>query len=270
MSYQVVKPAGVFASFVKQYWAVENCMDTGRKSTIRIVPSGLPELTFYFSKKPRVVEPNSNYPDNSFFSGQQKSFSDIELDGNLHLFSVAFQPHAPWFLFKIPAHEFHNRNVSFKDILKDEGHEVEQRLALAGGLDHRVRIINDFLLQKLKKNYFDYQYKRIDNSLLHINSMGGMVEIDFLASSACLGRKQFERTFLDFIGTTPGQFLKIVRFQQAIYKKQKGEFKNFTSLAHECGFFDQAHMTNDFKQLSGMTPKQYFADCEAHSDYFGS
>jgi hypothetical protein len=27
-------------------------------------------------------------------------------------------------------------------------------------------------------------------------------------------------------------------------------------------------MVNEFKSLSGLTPTQYFSDCEAYSDYF--
>ncbi|MDA3881173.1 MAG: helix-turn-helix domain-containing protein [Prolixibacteraceae bacterium] len=31
-----------------------------------------------------------------------------------------------------------------------------------------------------------------------------------------------------------------------------------TDLAYESGHYDQAHFINDFKKLTGITPKQYF------------
>lgn len=37
-----------------------------------------------------------------------------------------------------------------------------------------------------------------------------------------------------------------------------------------CGYFDQSHMINDFKTLSGITPKDYFSENgDFFSDYFG-
>ena len=44
--------------------------------------------------------------------------------------------------------------------------------------------------------------------------------------------------------------------------------KSLTTLAYDCGYYDQSHMINEFKMMSGMTPKQYFAMCEPTSDYF--
>ena len=43
---------------------------------------------------------------------------------------------------------------------------------------------------------------------------------------------------------------------------------SLTELAYDCGYYDQSHMINDFKLLTGMSPRQYFSDCDAYSDYF--
>jgi AraC-like DNA-binding protein len=43
---------------------------------------------------------------------------------------------------------------------------------------------------------------------------------------------------------------------------------NLTELAYTCGYYDQSHMINDYKLLSGKTPAQYFSECEPYSDYF--
>ena len=95
-----------------------------------------------------------------------------------------------------------------------------------------------------------------------------MININLLASESCLSRKQFERSFSDIIGSSPKQFLKIIRFQNAIFQKSKHPELNLTELAHKCGYYDQAHMINDFKTLSGFTPRYFFSDCDPFSDYF--
>jgi AraC-like DNA-binding protein len=41
--------------------------------------------------------------------------------------------------------------------------------------------------------------------------------------------------------------------------KQK-RYKTLTSLAYNNGFYDQAHFIKDFRELAGLSPKQYFAE----------
>jgi AraC-like DNA-binding protein len=62
--------------------------------------------------------------------------------------------------------------------------------------------------------------------------------------------------------------MRIVRFQYALHYKWQYPQTKLTGLAYDCGFYDQSHMINEFRDLSGKTPKQYFAECEPYSDYF--
>jgi AraC-like DNA-binding protein len=97
----------------------------------------------------------------------------------------------------------------------------------------------------------------------------GMVEIEELSSLACLSRKQFERIFLEYIGISPKQYLKIIRFQSSIFLKSKNEDISLTELAYESGYYDQSHFINEYRKMTGITPKQFFLDCQTiHSDFF--
>lgn len=269
MPYQLAPPSTLLSPFVKQYWSIENCLQPSEKSTMRIVPSGMPELTFYFSAQPRVMQPAKAYPGNYFITGQQNHFHDIEISGKLQMFSVTFHPHATAILFNVPARHLYNQNIPLDLFInRSTANEFYQKLAETPGFRSRVEITEQIILRLLKDNHSEYTCRRMNDSISHIKRSRGLVDIDDLASKACLSRKQYERTFSAFVGTTPKQFLKIIRFQHAIFRKQTSNDSNLTTLAYDCGYFDQAHMINDFKQLSGLTPKQYFADCEPHSDYF--
>jgi transcriptional regulator GlxA family with amidase domain len=109
---------------------------------------------------------------------------------------------------------------------------------------------------------------RIMHCIQIVDKQKGMVSIDHLADKACLGRKQLERNFKEFIGSTPRQFLKVIRFQNSLFQKSLCKELTITELAHQCGYFDQSHMINDYKELSGMTPGEYFIECDPVSDYF--
>ena len=268
MDYQISIASFVLSKYVKQYWAMENNFPKGVQHIQRIVPSGLSDLIFYFGDKPESTRKNNAIIENSVISGQNNSYYDLKVSGSLSLFSIIFQPFALPLFFDIPASELLNQNVPLRYILKDEVAKLEENLYEVNSFSQRIKIAEVFLLERLSKNQTRYSLNRIEKSIQLINQSKGLVSIEKLATEACYSRKQFERFFSEMIGISPKKFLRIVRFQHSIHTKSKFPLSNLTELSYECGYFDQSHMTNDFAKLSGMTPKQYFSDCEPYSDYF--
>lgn len=262
------KPSSSLSRYIKSYWMIENCLPPGVKHTHRIVPCGLFELSFYLAEKPTSATNNKNITDNTVITGQLKEYYDINISGKLSLFSIYFYPHGLAMFLDIPLKELKNQSVPLRYIMKNVVNELEDRLSKTKSFMERVDIIEMFLNKQIKKRDNIYQLNRIYNSIGSINKSRGIINLDKLASEACLSRKQFERTFADIVGTTPKQFIKTIRFQNAINEKAQNSSISLTELAHKCGYFDQSHMINDFVSLSGTTPKDYFKEGSPLSDYF--
>jgi AraC-like DNA-binding protein len=60
------------------------------------------------------------------------------------------------------------------------------------------------------------------------------------------------RQFREDVGLTPKTFSRIVRLQAALRRVRQGS--PLTDVALACGFYDQAHMTRDFRELASMSP----------------
>jgi transcriptional regulator GlxA family with amidase domain len=87
----------------------------------------------------------------------------------------------------------------------------------------------------------------------------GQVSVDELSEQLNINRRQLERRFASAIGLSPKQLAKIVRLQAALKMLEQGHFTSLTALAYENGYFDQAHFIKDFKEFTGLSPKQFFA-----------
>jgi AraC-like DNA-binding protein len=240
----------------------------GENHIQRIVPSGLLELIFYLGNKPTSLDNKKSINSNTLITGHLNEYYDLKIEGKMSLFSIIFLPHGLSAFLNLPIQEIYNQNIPLKYVFKDDVEEIEFNLFEAKSFSKQISIIENYLFNILKKNQINYNFERINSSIFKINQSKGLISIDKLASEACFSRKQYERVFSQFVGSSPKQFLKIVRFQNAIDQKSKNSDLNLSSLAYDCGYYDQAHMINDFKNISGMTPKQYFDDCEAYSDYF--
>ncbi len=269
MSYQLAKPSGLLAPYIRQYWGVDSCVPMGNTYTQRIVPSGLPELMFFSGHLPDVSAPGKRFGANVILSGQQKGFYDLNISQAFSLFAITFQPHGMMMFFDLSLLELYDHNVPLQFILKEETNKLEDAFAVADTFEEKVTLAEAFLLNRLRKIRQKYDFARVRRCVELITRERGLSGIDHLASNACLSRKQLERIFAEHIGASPRQFLKIVRFQSAIKLKASKPDSSFTSLAYNCGFYDQSHMNNEFKKMSGLTPGEFFAGCEAVSDYFG-
>lgn len=268
MNYHFTKPSLLLSPYVKQYWGLESCVRAGGEHIQRIVPNGLMELMFYMGDKPHSLNPKKTIPDHTVLAGQQKENYDLRVTGKMNIFSVSFYPHGAMMFFDIPMSELTDHNIPLRFLLKDTVDKLETKLFKTCGFDEKKAIVENFLLQELKRNFKKYEVARMCKIIHAINQYPGKINIESLASIACLSRKQFERTFAECIGISPKHFLRIVRFQQAIFIKQKKRNFPLIDLAYHCGYYDQAHMVNEFKSLSGLTPSQFFTGCEAYSDYF--
>jgi transcriptional regulator GlxA family with amidase domain len=128
-----------------------------------------------------------------------------------------------------------------------------------------VYLIEQFLYKRIHQ-LETYNLKRMNAVINAIYS--GQQNIETLAQTACLGYKQFKRVFADYVGANPKDYLRVVRFQKTLHTLQTQPNINFSQLAYDCGYFDQAHFIKDFKQFSGYTPTEYTAVCAPHSDLF--
>lgn len=268
MGFNFAKPSTILSPYVKQYWALENCLNPGEEHVQRIVPTGLMDLTFYLADKPRLINHRQQSLDNTVLTGHCNSPYDLVVTGNLRLFVVSFKPLGASMFFKLPMSELFGCIVPARFLLKESIGRLETRLSETLDFTDKVWLIEEFLLTQLSQKKNSFGQKRLKNSIEMITRNKGIVDVDVLASSSCWSRKQYERNFQEIVGTSPKQFMRTIRFQHTLHYKAQHWHTKLTELAYECGFSDQSHMINEFRDLSGVTPKQFFAECEPFSDYF--
>lgn len=269
MVYQYIKPAIILEPFIKHYWVLEVDEPVKDISALRIFPTGFTELILYYGDRYLHIDKNKSktLQPSFFFAGQNNCYYDLAPTGKIGLIAITFKPDAARLFFKMPISDVENNFVALEDVVGRSIVNLEYELQTASNNHERIHTIENFLMDQLTELYTDY-YKRINYSVNKINQSRGLISVDSLASSACLSTKQFNRKFTEFVGIKPKQFTRVVRFQYAIYSQQIKSIKTLTELAYKCGYYDQAHFTNEFKAFTGYAPKEFFKICEPHSDYF--
>lgn len=267
MSFRIAAPSPLLSPYVQQYWSMEATLGNGESCIQRIVPGGLTELIFYLEDVPGYIKGGRDIPGRVITSGQQTGYYDIEVAGKMSLFSVLFRPEGLKSLFRLPPEELADRTIDATHLIGREAYILYERLAEAESFQSRKEIADNFLLKHLCE-IGNHSMLRITDSIRAINTGRAMIGVDKLADRACLSIRQYERQFSSCIGVTPVQFLRIVRFQNTIHTRGKNPEISLTSLAADCGYYDQSHMISEFRKLSGLTPREFFSNCDSTSDYF--
>ena len=261
--FNVLQPSPVLLPYIKHYWTLK--ISDAPAIRERVIASGSMTLVFHrgnrmFSSVEDDLQPRS------FICGLSSKYTDLLSSDQLDMIVVVFRPFGLKAFFDAPACEFQDRCVSINDLGDKYLIELEDKLFYEQDDDICIKLIEEYLIKRLCFSS-DYDYKRILASVRLINSQP-LVTIGSLADVTCLSQKQFFRVFSNNVGTKPKEFIRIVRFQRALYVLQNRADISMTELAYECGYYDQPHLIKEFKYFSGYTPREYIAVCAPYSDYF--
>lgn len=230
----------------------------------RTVPTGMMNLIFHRGNRLLSVHEKEFHP-RAFLSGHEKTFADLKYTGQIDMISVVFRPAGVRAFFNLPMIKANNLRLTADDLEDKELSVLENSLASTEDTQTCILLIEQFLLKRLTR-LAEYNLKRIEAAICLINS--GQTDVSALADAACLSRKQFNRIFSEYVGSNPKEFSRTIRFQRALHILETKPRTSLTSLAYECGYFDQSHLIKDFRALSGYTPTEFLAACPPHSDYF--
>jgi transcriptional regulator GlxA family with amidase domain len=86
------------------------------------------------------------------------------------------------------------------------------------------------------------------------------VPVTRLADEIGLSRRHLGQLVRAELGLTPKTVARIMRFGQARRWLRSVPTAGLAQTAVKCGYFDQAHLTNDWKQLAGCTPREWVSE----------
>ena len=277
-SFDIIKPCSLLEPFIKYYWILD--YESNVVEPIRVIPYGCVQFTFYLGERINSFGSNndSSYKDQAVVTGQISSFFDVFPQGKIRLITIVFKPFGAKPFFDFPIFEIQNNIIPIKDINNKEWVDLENRLGDCVDNKSIVSCLENNLLKKLEKNTLFNSYSSINNEriMLAINRIDdskGTINIKDLSSLVCLSDKQFNRIFADYVGMNPKNFLRIIRYQSFLLKLQNSNIKatkavDFLDLVYDCGYYDQSHLINNFKEFTGYTPKEYIKLFSPCSEYF--
>jgi len=178
--------------------------------------------------------------------------------GDYKLFCVQFKSNGIAAIFGIPQRLLVDTALYIEDILGSDNKILTEQLASSADVTAMGQYMDAYLIKKLlgqKCKYYTHTIAHCSNIILHEK---GNVSMDALAYHANMSNRTFERRFVDEVGMTPKLYARITRFFNTLQNKMLYPHKNFTAIAYEGGYYDQAHFIKECREFSDKTPEELF------------
>ncbi|OXM85697.1 helix-turn-helix domain-containing protein [Paenibacillus rigui] len=246
-------PSAVMQPYVSCYWASEPyesgaaVLMPGGEGTDRVLPDGCTDLLFEQDRE-------GNHFRVSYCGMFDQAFT-IAYDKHrpVHKYGVRFFPGGAHALLKLPTAEFTNRLVPLACLWPRDMEELGGRIVQEPSMEAKIRRIEEYLISLLKVKGAGTD-ALMQNLLHRIFVSGGNIRIRELAEAEAISARQMNRKFDQWIGMGPKRFSEIVRFQAIVRAIRDGQQLNWSELALQYGFFDQAHLIREFRRFYGDTP----------------
>jgi AraC-like DNA-binding protein len=98
----------------------------------------------------------------------------------------------------------------------------------------------------------------VDGAARTITRCGGRLSIDALACRYGVSRRTLTRKFVCELGLPPKLYARIARFDQLVFALLSNDVSRWVAVSGDIGFYDQAHMVNEFRCFTGLPPTRFF------------
>jgi AraC-like DNA-binding protein len=187
--------------------------------------------------------------------GVPKSTSSHDLHGQGEVLGIKFRPGGFYPILQQPISRLTGRIVPARHYFGQQIDELAQEIFAASRDDQRAELAASFLQERLPQA--DPELERVQQLADAVFHDRELVKVDELAGRFGLSVRSLQRLFSRYVGISPKQVIIRYRLQEAAELMEREAPPDWASLAHNLGYYDQAHFIKDFKAMIGKPPAGY-------------
>jgi AraC-like DNA-binding protein len=224
-----------------------------REALERVLPDGALRLVFNLADAPSTGE-GAGYAVAAV--GASTAPALVRLTGRVDGVSVTLRPGAAAVLLGVPAGELTEHAVHLDTLWNGDGNLLLEQLAEAPSYQARVRRLEAALLTRLRR-----AEERVYPSALRaaqlIAKTAGSLSLQKLAETVGVGERRLQQLFQAHVGLSPRAFSRLARLHACLRALRRTPLPPWAELAVDAGYYDQAHLANEFRALSGLSPSAF-------------
>lgn len=163
-------------------------------------------------------------------------------------------------LLGCPAGALASLDAPVDDVLGAAGSELVDRVRSASSWPARFAVVEEVLLGRLRD---DTARPEVAEAWRLTTASGGRLPVSAVAARIGWSTRYLEQRFRAETGLAPKEAARVVRFDRArrelAVRAVEGRPLDLAGLAGATGFADQAHLTREWRAMSGLPPTRWLA-----------
>jgi AraC-like DNA-binding protein len=191
--------------------------------------------------------------------GLRSQYISIEPAAIQSAMGIVFRPGGARGFFAPPSSDFYNQIVPLDAVWGRSLTRLQERLAGAPTPREKLRMLEAALRQLLRTGS-DAQFTvhdAVQHSLLAFGSVPHVRTVSDISKESGISRRRLSQLFREQVGMTPKLYCRLMRFRQVLRQIADGRGVNWADVASAGGYFDQAHLTHEFREFSGFSPTAF-------------
>ena len=231
MFYREKLPDAPLSHVIECFWSLEV-----RESTENhILPDGSVDLIYSPEMRCRVI-------------GAMTTEQVESLPAGTKIAGVRFRPGMAGTPLGRPIADFTDGFLPVEDLWPRRGRELRERLDDAASTREMFTVLENSIKPVAQEP------TRFGRVLTALAASKGRISLDYLAREANLSPRHFRRRCLEESGLGPKQLARVLRFRHARELALSANKPNWSKIAAEAGYCDQAHLIREFVVFTKRTP----------------
>jgi AraC-like DNA-binding protein len=240
--------------FLDHLWHSDGVIADRRE---RVLPDGTLGLVLALGDSHRLVEGDDvTLISDASFSGLLSRPFVLDHPARCDTLGIVLRPAGAYAVLAQPLSETSEVILDARDLFGSAVDELIARCADARSVGDRFAHVERWLTERLARS------RAPDPAIAwmaaEIERSGGEARIGRLREESGLSRTCVVERFREQIGVRPKLYARLVRFRRTLDRLRAGGMP-LAELALDAGYYDQAHMNAEFRELAGISPTEFVA-----------
>lgn len=248
-------PGPVLTPYLECVWEVSDPRPRSGRPVERVVPDGCPELIVHLEDRfARRVGGRWRVQPRVFLAGTLTRPWLLRAGPRVRTLGLRFRPGAPRAFFDLAMPSATDREVPLSALVgATSAGALIRGLRGARTNPRRFAAAERWLAARLDSR--PRGRLRAAPAIGLMMAARGRAPVETVARSLGWSRRRVERAFRRDLGIRPKLFARILRLNAVLATLDEADRARAVDLALDAGYFDQAHLLRDFRDLAGRTPR---------------
>lgn len=251
MRVQVQRPHPQLRPFVSTFALLQPQQTIPPNTTFatRILPDGSAHLIWHLYQKPDATYARLR------FVGPRSVYKDIDRRYRAQTFLTTFRPGYASLFITEPVEAVADMSIGARLLWRGNTSALSEQLYQAEGLRAKAEVMERMLCKQLQRNLRTERWL----SALVCERAGTprAQSVRALADGLGVSERHLRTVLTRAVGLRPKQWLRVERLRKTLCQALSGYTLGWAALAVDTGYYDQAHMIDEFQMLIGETPQQF-------------